>query len=61
MILINIIMNNISHKNIKLDTQVEEGLTITDAMVMAAESMLIKNGIIKGTSFHEAFKHLHKS
>ena len=54
-------MKNKSITNIQLDTEIEEGLTVKDAMVMAAESMLIKNGVIKRTSFNQAFKHLKKS
>ena len=53
-------MNSDIKDHIQLDMEVEEGLTVRDSMVMAAESMLIKNGVIKGTSFQDAFNHLQK-
>lgn len=41
-----------------LNTELEEGLTIRDVMVMAAEEAMIKAGIIQPISFNDAFKHL---
>lgn len=51
-------MCSLKKYSVELDTEVEEGLTLRDIMVMAAESVLIKNGTIKPTSFEDAFAHL---
>ena len=46
---------------VDLDMEIEEGITVRDAMVMAAEEVLIKNGTIKPISFKDAFGNLQDS
>ncbi|MBI5415049.1 hypothetical protein HZA38_06085 [Candidatus Peregrinibacteria bacterium] len=50
-----------THKKLaRMNMKIEEGLTLLDTMVMAAESVLIKNGTITPISFEKAFEHLKK-
>ncbi len=41
-----------------LNTEIEDGLTVRDVMIMSAEEAMIKAGIIRPLSFDEAFNHL---